>query len=177
MTAAVECAATYPAALTAEEDALVAQLKAKYSGSSSTPAAESATTVPAAPAPPASTPAAAPQVPPVHLCIACGGSGTVAECYDCRSIQRTCPSCGGTGTASGGSQTMLSNAATPRQQAHKLGAAGVAAQVAAYERELAEMRESLGACTDKRERELREELARQLQRHLARLRQRHQGPC
>ncbi|KAL4858579.1 hypothetical protein ACK3TF_001531 [Chlorella vulgaris] len=169
---ATERPAEFPATLTSDETALVAQLKDKYS-SSSVPAEPAAiSTGSAAPQPPAVTLTANPTapMPPVKMCFTCSGSGSVSECYDTRHLQRTCDACRGLGTRSdGGSGGASKSTEQGIESSAGAGAPALLQKIAAYEAELASERARLDACVDPRERELRQELVAQLDHQLGRL--------
>lgn len=75
-------------------------------------------------------------------------------------LQRCCPACGGDGVAGS------AGAAKPAAPTSTAGGS----RLAAYERELAAVRQGLAACTHLEEAQLRRELALQLEKEVARLR-------
>lgn len=114
------------------------------------------------------------------------------ESYDNRRLERSCPNCGGDGVRRqagagpagvGGAQAAqyaTTGAALrcrdngcsggPSEGSRGSTMAGRAARLAAYERELEELKSSLVGCTDDQEVQLRAELISQIERQAARLR-------
>ncbi|PRW56836.1 hypothetical protein C2E21_4532 [Chlorella sorokiniana] len=170
-TAGEEC---LTASFSSKEQHLIDQLRAKYSAGPSPPAAAQAQ-APAQPS--AAAPAAAAQPGSCRLCSTCQGTGTVAEAYNHRTLERCCPECRGQGTTSssacsGSGSTHSSSTRSGSGSTHSSGGGGksACARLAGWEAELEALKQSLAGVTDSRELQLKSALILELERAAAALR-------
>lgn len=178
------------ALFSADEQHLIADLRAKYSTGESqcsqrqpgaqrprpaqppTPPLAGAFLVAPAPAQLSSAPAPPPaaQPPGCQLCAECRGTGTVVAAYDHRTLERCCTQCGGQGTVRTGDSTHSGTHGSGSSSHGRNSSRSADERLAGWEAELEALKQSLAGVADSTELQLKAALILELERAAARLR-------